>query len=71
MRAIMAKKNDKTSERTPDEGPEEMVTRSIRLPKDLMEWLDREAKKRRRTTNNYLEVLLAEIKEEEDQGRAG
>ena len=36
-----------------------------------MEWLDREAKKDRRKTNNYLERLLSQLKDESESGRAG
>lgn len=58
-------------DRTPDEGPEEMITRSFRLPKELMDWLDAEAEKRRRKTNNYLEFLLARMKARRDKDQAG
>lgn len=65
------RRKDEEPDRTPDEGPEEMITRSFRLPRDLMEWLDGEAEKRRRKTNNYLEFLLARIKARRDNDRAG
>jgi len=61
----------KNKQDEPDRTPGEMITRSFRLPRDLMEWLDREAKKDRRKTNNYLERLLSQLKDESESGRAG
>jgi uncharacterized protein (DUF433 family) len=45
------------------EPSETLVTRSFRIPKDLLDWLDQEADRERRSTNQHLAWLLEQLRQ--------
>ena len=43
------------------------VTFSIYLPKDLVDWIDEQARAERRSRNEYIKIVLEDLKEGRNQ----